>query len=131
MRYVGVDDAGRRVNPMIVDGQLHGGIVAGLSQALGEEVAFDAEANPITANLMDYAMATIDMIPDIELEAAAVSSSFNSLGFKGVGESGTIGATPAVHLAVLDALRPLGVHHLDMPCTPLRVWTAMQSAVSS
>ncbi len=127
MQYFGVDDAGRRVNPMIVEGQLHGGIAAGLGQALCEVVAFDDDGNPITANFMDYALPTADLLPSFELAPSEVASSFNSQGFKGVGESGTVAAAPAVHLAVLDALRPLGVTHLDMPCTPLRVWDAMRS----
>lgn len=122
VRYVGVDDAGRRVNPMIVEGQLHGGIAAGLGQALGEIVAFDDAGNPITTNFMDYAVPTADLVPSFELVPAEISSSFNAGGFKGVGESGTVAAAPAVHLAVLDALRPYGTEHLDMPCTPLRVW---------
>lgn len=127
IRYVGVDDAGRRVNPMIVEGQLHGGIAAGLGQALGEVVAFDAAGNPITTNFMDYAIPTIDLVPQFELAPSEVASSFNSMGFKGVGESGTVAGAPAVHLAVLDALRPLGVAHLDMPCTPMRVWEALRA----
>lgn len=124
--YVAVDDAGSRVNPMIVDGQLHGGIAAGLGQALGEVIAFDQAGNPITASFMDYAIPTADLVPSFELASSAVASSFNSQGFKGVGESGTIAAVPAVHLAVMDALRSLGVTHLDIPCTPLRVWEALQ-----
>ncbi len=125
VRFVAIDDAGPRVNPMIVDGQLHGGIAAGIGQALGEIVDFDDDGNPITANFMDYAIATIDLMPLFELEPSTTSSSFNQLGFKGVGESGTIGAAAAVHLAVVDAIRPLGVSHLDMPCTPLRIWEAI------
>ncbi len=128
VRYFGVDDAGRRVNPMIVEGQLHGGIAAGLGQALGEVVAFDDEGNPITSTFMDYAVPTADLVPSFDLAPAEVPSSFNALGFKGVGESGTIAAAPAVHLAVLDALRPSGVSHLDMPCTPMRVWDALRAA---
>lgn len=126
IRYVGVDDAGHRVNPMIVEGQLHGGVAAGLGQALGETVAFDESGNPITSNFMDYAIPTIDLVPNIETAASEVHSSFNPMGFKGVGESGTIAAAPAVHLAVLDAIRHLVVDHLDMPCTPLRIWQALQ-----
>lgn len=128
--YFGVDDAGRRVNPMIVEGQLHGGIAAGLGQALCEVVAFDEAGNPITASFMDYALPTADLLPNFELSPAAVASSFNSQGFKGVGESGTVAAAPAVHLAVLDALRPFGVTHLDMPCTPLKVWDAIRAAAN-
>lgn len=129
--YFGVDDAGRRVNPMIVEGQLHGGIAAGLGQALCEVVAFDEAGNPVTSSFLNYALPTSDLVPSFELAAAAVPSSFNSQGFKGVGESGTVAAAPAVHLAVLDALRPFGVAHLDMPCTPLRVWKALQAARSA
>ena len=125
--YFGVDDAGRRVNPMIVEGQLHGGIAAGVGQALCEVVAFDDHGNPVTTNFMDYALPTADLLPSFELVPAEVRSSFNSQGFKGVGESGTVAAAPAVHLAVFDALRPFGVTHLDMPCTPLRVWEAMRN----
>lgn len=127
VQYFGVDDAGRRVNPMIVEGQLHGGIAAGLGQALCEVVAFDDAGNPVTASFMDYALPTADLVPSFELAPAEVASSFNSQGFKGVGESGTVAAAPAVHLAVLDALRPFGVTHIDMPCTPLRVWEALQA----
>jgi carbon-monoxide dehydrogenase large subunit len=128
VRYVGVDDAGLRVNPMIVEGQLHGGIASGVSQALGEEMRYDAGGNVVTSTFLDYQIGTADQLPFFELEASAVATSFNPLGVKGVGESGTIGATPAVHNAVLDALRPYGVEHLDLPCTPLRVWDALRRA---
>lgn len=128
VRYVAVDDAGLRVNPMIVDGQLHGGIASGIAQVLGETIEYDDAGNPITANFADYSIITIDQVPFYETVEAATASSFNALGFKGVGESGTIGATPAVHNAIVDALSHLGVAHIDLPCTPLRVWEAIQAA---
>ncbi len=124
--FLAVDDAGVRINPTIVEGQLHGGIAAGIGQALGEVTADDDVGNNLTATLIDYAMATTDVVPPIELIAGGVASSFNELGVKGVGESGPIGATPAVHNAVIDALAPLGLDHVDLPCTPERVWAALR-----
>ena len=131
VRYVGVDDAGVVVNPMIVEGQLHGGIAAGLSQVLGEVVSYDEQGNLRTSTFIDYGLATADELPSFELETSAVATSFNELGFKGVGESGTVGATPALHNAIVDALRPFGVDHLDLPCTAHRVWQALYSARSA
>ena len=128
VRFIGVDDAGTRVNPMIVEGQLHGGIASGIGQVLGEVMQFDPEGNPTTSNFMDYPVASIDLFPRFELQPTSVRSSFNIHGFKGVGESGTVGATPAVHCAVIDALRPYGVDFLDIPCTPNRVWDALRQA---
>ncbi len=125
VRFVGVDDAGVRVNPAIVEGQLHGGIAAGIGQALGEEVVYDGEGNLLTSTFMDYQIVTADLLPSFDLAPSAVPSSFNELGFKAVGESGTIGATPAVHNAVLDALRARGVEHLDIPLTPEKIWAAL------
>ncbi len=129
-RLIGVDDAGVRVNPMIVEGQIHGGMASGAAQALGEEMAYDAEGNPITANFADYAIGSIDLFPLFELGVSETATSMNSLGFKGVGESGTIGATPAVHNAVIDAVSHLGVLHMELPCTPRRVWEALESVRS-
>ncbi|MGF1599657.1 MAG: xanthine dehydrogenase family protein molybdopterin-binding subunit [Acidimicrobiales bacterium] len=128
VRYVAVDDAGVRVNPMIVDGQLHGGIAAGISQAFGEVMVYDDDGNPLTSTFLDYTMATADQLVAFELHPSATPSSFNELGVKAVGESGTIGATPAVHNAVVGALTPFGVTHLDLPCTPMRVWAAIAGA---
>ncbi|MEZ5407349.1 MAG: xanthine dehydrogenase family protein molybdopterin-binding subunit [Acidimicrobiales bacterium] len=125
VRFVGVDDAGVRVNPAIVEGQLHGGIAAGIGQALGEEMVYDAQGNLLTSTFVDYQIVTADLLPSFELAPSAVPSSFNDLGFKAVGESGTIGATPAVHNAVLDALRARGVEHLDIPLAPERIWAAL------
>lgn len=127
IKFVGVDDAGLIVNPTIVEGQLHGGIAAGIGQALCETVRYDEHGTPKSTNFADYWMPTSDLLPDFELEPKGVASSFNALGVKAVGESGTVGAAPAVHNAVLDALAPNGVKHMDMPCTPSRVWEAMRS----
>lgn len=129
-RFVGVDDAGVRVNPMIVDGQLHGGIASGLSQVLGEEMRYDADGNPLTTNFADYPIASADQMPMFELHAASTPSSFNSLAAKGVGESGPVGATPALHNAVIDAVSHLGVEHIELPCTPMRVWQAISDGRS-
>jgi carbon-monoxide dehydrogenase large subunit len=125
LRLVGVDDAGTVVNPMIVDGQLHGGMASGIGQVLGEVMVYDDAGNPLTSTFVDYAMPTTDQVPSFELARSVTASSFNSLGFKGVGESGTVGATPAVHNAVIDAVAHLGVEHIDLPCTPERVWAAI------
>lgn len=127
IKFVGVDDAGAIINPVILEGQLHGGIAAGVGQALCETVRYDEWGTPKSSNFADYWMPTSDMLPDFELDTQGVNSSFNELGVKAVGESGTVGAAPAVHNAVLDALKPYGVKHLDMPCTPTRVWEAMHS----
>ena len=121
-RLVAVDDAGTVVNPTIVEGQLHGGIAAGLGQVLGETVRYDAAGNLVTATFLDYGMATIDELPLFEIALDAVPTSFNELGVKGVGESGTIGATAALQNAIVDAIAHLGVTHIDLPCTPERVW---------
>ncbi len=128
LEFVAVDDAGPRVNPMIVEGQIHGGIASGIAQALGETMEFDEAGNPITSNFSDYAIGSIDQFPMFTTVAAAVPSSMNTLGFKGVGESGTVGATPAVHNAIVDALSHLGVRHIELPCTPLRIWEAIEAA---
>ncbi len=129
VRLIAVDDAGPRLNPMIVEGQIHGGIAAGAAQVLGEMMAYDSNGTPITANFADYAVGTIDQFPSFEVitDASDVASSFNELGVKGVGESGTVGATPAVHNAIVDALAPFGVLHIDLPCTSRRVWEALNS----
>jgi len=126
IRYVAIDDAGVRVDNDIVEGQLHGGIALGAAQVMGEEILFDASGNPLSTNLLDYPMASIDQFCQIELEAQVVPSSFNAGGYKAVGESGPIGATPAVHNAVIDAITHLGVRHIDIPCTPQKVWKALQ-----
>ncbi|MGB0209812.1 MAG: xanthine dehydrogenase family protein molybdopterin-binding subunit [Ilumatobacteraceae bacterium] len=128
LRHIACDDAGTILNPMLLTGQVHGGIAQGTAQALYEEVCYDADGNPITSNLAEYAMITTDLMPDIERVPMETATWVNELGAKGIGESGTIGSTPAVHSAVIDALSHLGVRHIDMPCTPERVWRAISSA---
>lgn len=128
VRYVAVDDAGVRVDSDSVDGQLHGGIALGVAQVLGEAMTFDELGTPLAGNFLDYPVLTIDQICQLELHPQVVPSSFNVNGYKAVGESGPIGATPAVHNAVIDALRPLGVDYLDLPCSPQAVWSAVRLA---
>jgi len=127
-RHVACDDAGTVLNPLLLDGQRHGGIAQGAAQALLEEVAYDADGNPVTSNLADYAMIGFAELPSFEVIAMETPTPVNPLGAKGIGESGTIGATPAVQSAVVDALAHLGVRHLDMPATPERVWSAIAAA---
>ena len=129
VQYSAVDDAGVRVNDQAVDDQLRGGIALGAAQVMGEEVLFDEAGNPLTANFLDYQIASIDQFCQIDLEAQVVPSSFNAGGYKAVGESGPIGATPAVHNAVLDAIAHVGVRHIDIPCTPHKVWKAIVESV--
>lgn len=127
VRLVAVDDAGTVLNPLIFEGQIHGGIAGGVAQALMEEVAYDADANPLTTNFADYAVISAAELPSFELVRSETPTDRNLLGAKGVGESGTVGATAAVQNAVVDALAPFGVRHLDTPLTPERVWKAMQN----
>ena len=122
LRYVAVDDCGRVINPMLVDGQVHGGIVQSIGQAMYEEVVYDEQGQLITGTLMDYAVPRASHIPDFELDRTETPSPVNPLGVKGVGEAGTIGATPAIVGAIVDALAPFGVRHLDMPIKPENVW---------
>ena len=125
VRYAAVDDAGVRVDDDVVDGQLHGGIALGVAQVLGEASLFDDAGTPLNGNFLDYQILSIDQVCQFDLEAQTVPSSFNAGGYKAVGESGPIGATAAVHNALMDALAPLGVTHLDLPCSPHRVWEAL------
>lgn len=127
-RYVAVDDAGRIVNPLLADGQRLGGIVQGLGQAMCEEVRYDENGQLLTATLMDYAMPKAHMFPRIELDTTCTPTHLNPLGAKGIGELGTIGSTPCLVSAVLDALRPRGVKHIDMPLRAERVWRALSEA---
>jgi carbon-monoxide dehydrogenase large subunit len=129
-RYVAVDDVGKVINPMIVDGQVHGGIVQGVAQALWESAVYDENGQLQTSSLMEYPVPRAESIPPIELDRTETPTDVNPLGVKGAGETGTIASTPAVVNAVVDALAPLGIRHLDMPLTPERVWTAMQAARS-
>src|SRR5882762_7172157 len=122
LRYVAVDDCGKVINPLLVDGQIHGGIVQAIGQALYEEVVYDEQGQLITGELMDYALPKASQMPWFELDRTETPSPVNPLGVKGVGEAGTIGATPAVVNAIVDALSPYGVKHLDMPVRPENVW---------
>jgi aerobic carbon-monoxide dehydrogenase large subunit len=122
LRYVAVDDCGKVINPMLVDGQIHGGIVQSLGQAMFEEVVYDDQGQLVTGTLMDYAVPRASQVPWMELDRTETPSPVNPLGVKGVGEAGTIGATPAIVNAVVDALSPFGVKHLDMPIKPEAIW---------
>jgi carbon-monoxide dehydrogenase large subunit len=128
VRMVTCDDAGTILNPLLVEGQRHGGIAQGVAQALYEHVRFDEDGNPVTSNLADYTMISATELPSFELVSMETPTPLNPLGAKGIGESGTIGSTPAVQSAVCDALGHLGVRHVDMPCTPERVWAAIAAA---
>lgn len=130
VRHVAVDDCGRVLNPLLVAGQQHGGIAQGASQALYEGVEYDEDGNPRTANLMDYAMPSSAEFPSFEASNTETPTPLNPLGAKGIGESGTIGSTPAVQNAVVDALSIFGIGHLDMPLTAERVWRAIRDAQS-
>jgi carbon-monoxide dehydrogenase large subunit len=122
LRYVAVDDCGKVINPMLVDGQVHGGIVQSIGQAMFEEVVYDETGQLVTGTLMDYALPRASHIPVFELDRTETPTPVNPLGVKGVGEAGTIGATPAIVGAIVDALAPFGVKHLDMPIKPENVW---------
>jgi carbon-monoxide dehydrogenase large subunit len=128
VRYIAVDDCGRILNPVLLEGQLHGGIIQGMGQVLGEHCVYDAAGQLLTGSFMDYTMPRAGIAPDIRLYDHSVPSPNNPLGVKGAGEAGTTGALPALALAVLDALHPLGIRHLDLPYTPARVWNAIRSA---
>jgi carbon-monoxide dehydrogenase large subunit len=125
--HIAVDDCGTIINPLLVQGQQHGGVAQGLAQALFEEVVFDPEGTPRTSTLLDYGIPTANEIPNVAAANTVTPTPLNELGVKGIGESGTIGAGPAVHNAVLDALSHLGVRHLDMPLTPEKVWRAIDA----
>jgi carbon-monoxide dehydrogenase large subunit len=128
-RYVAVDDCGRVINPMLVDGQVHGGIAQGIGQALYEEVVYDdATGQLLTGTLMDYAVPKAAMLPPYETDRTETPTSVNPLGAKGIGEAGTIASSAAVVNAVVDALSHLGVTHIDMPLRPEKVWRAIQAA---
>ena len=128
LRHVAVDDCGRILNPMLVEGQQHGGIAQGISQALFELVSYDEDGNPTSGNLASYAIPTAADLCSFEASTTETPTPLNPLGAKGIGESGTIGSTPAVHNAVVDALSHLGVRHVDMPLTPQAVWRAVRAA---
>jgi aerobic carbon-monoxide dehydrogenase large subunit len=131
LRHVTVDDAGTVVNPVLAEGQRHGGIAQGVAQALLEEMVYDADGNPLTGTLVDYAAISAAELPSFELVGSETPTGINPLGAKGIGEAGTIGAVPAVQNAVVDAVSHLGVRHIDMPATPARVWAAISEARES
>ncbi|MCU1693506.1 MAG: carbon monoxide dehydrogenase, partial [Frankiales bacterium] len=126
-KYVCVDDVGKIVNPVIVEGQVHGGLAQGIAQALYEEAVHDAEGNLITGSMVDYLIPSAADLPHFDVGRTETPATSNPLGVKGVGEAGTIASTPAVVNAVVDALRPWGVDNIDMPCTPERVWRAIHA----
>ncbi len=131
LRHVAVDDCGRILNPMLVEGQVHGGVATGVSQALYEQSLYDVGGNPRNTNFADYSIPAATELPRFETHHTETPTPLNPLGAKGIGESGTIGSTPAVQSAVLDALAPLGISHLDMPYTPQRVWRAIAAVESA
>jgi aerobic carbon-monoxide dehydrogenase large subunit len=129
VKFTAVDDFGTIINPMIVEGQVHGGLAQGIGQALLENCVYDRESGQLlTGSYMDYAMPRADDLPSFDVDTVVTPCTHNPLGTKGCGEAGAIGSPPALINAVLDALKPLGVKELDMPATPLRVWSAIQSA---
>jgi len=128
LRYVAVDDCGRQVNPFLVDGQVHGGLTQGIAQALYEEIVYDDDGQLITGSLMDYAIPKSEFLPEFENDRTETLSPLNPLGAKGIGELATIGSTPAMVNAVVDALSPFGIVHLDMPMKPERIWHAIEAA---
>jgi carbon-monoxide dehydrogenase large subunit len=130
IRHIAVDDCGVILNPMLVDGQVHGGVAQGYGQALIEEVVHDEEANLLTGTLVSYLIPTAEMLPPFEVAHTETPSPLNPLGAKGIGEAGTIGSTPAVQSAVIDAVSHLGVRHIDMPAKASTVWEAIQRAES-
>jgi carbon-monoxide dehydrogenase large subunit len=128
VRYVAVDDCGNPINPMLIDGQIHGGVVYGIGQALYEQVAYDDEGQLLTGTFVNYALPTAAEVPSFETDRTVTPSPVNSMGVKGVGEAGTIAASAVVTNAVIDAIRPLGVDYMNMPLSPIRVWEAIQDA---
>ena len=131
VRYISVDDCGRVINPLLAEGQVHGGLAQGIAQALYEDAVYDEGGNLLTPTFLEYAVPRADMLPKYELHRTVTPTPVNPLGVKGIGEAATIGSTPAVCNAVMDALRPFGVEHLDTPLTPEKVWRAMQAGGSA
>jgi carbon-monoxide dehydrogenase large subunit len=131
LRVVAVDDCGTVVNPLLVEGQVHGAVAQGVGQALTEQVSYDENGQPMSASLMDYAVPFAATLPRIESYSVVTPSTVNPLGVKGMGESGTIGVTPALVNAVMDALSRYGIRHLDMPLTPEKIWTAIRESTAA
>jgi carbon-monoxide dehydrogenase large subunit len=127
-KYVALDDCGPQINPVIVEGQVHGGVVQGVGQALWEEAVYDKDGQLVTGSMLDYALPRADRLPDIDVISSVTPSPHHPLGLKGIGEAGTIASTVTVYNAVMDALRPLGVQTIRMPLTPERVWRGIQQA---
>ncbi len=127
-KYVCVDDVGVAVNPLIIEGQVHGGLAQGIAQALFEEASYDADGNLTTGTFVDYTVPSAADLPEFVTDRTETPATSNPLGVKGVGEAGTIASTPAVVNAIVDALRPMGVTDVRMPCTPERVWQAIRDA---
>ena len=126
IRYVAVDDCGNVINHTLVEGQLHGGLMQGLGQVFGEHCVYDRDTGQLmTGTFLDYFMPRADLLPPLSLHDRPVPSTSNALGVKGAGEAGTTGAVPTVANAVMDALAPLGIYHLEMPYTPDKVWAAI------
>jgi len=130
-KYVAVDDCGNVINPLLVEGQVHGGLVQGIAQALHEEVVYDENGQLLTGTLMDYAVPRAHDFPEFELDRTITPSPVNPLGVKGVGEAGTIGSTPAVVNAVVDALAPFGISHIDMPLRSEKIWKILKGRKAS
>jgi len=128
LRYIAVDDCGPHINPMIVQGQIHGGVIQGLGEGLQEVCVYDDEGQLLTGTMMDYAVPKAAQMPRIETDHTVTPSPVNPLGVKGCGEAGTIGSAACLVNAVCDALAPLGIRHIDKPVTPARVWAAIQAA---
>ena len=126
--FYSVDDCGPRISPLLVEGQIHGGLAQGIGQALLEEIVFDDQGQLLTGTMMDYTMPRADNFPTFTIAKTVTETTLNPLGAKGIGEAATIGSTPAVVNAVVDALEPYGLRHLDMPLTPHRVWEAIHGA---
>ena len=126
IRYVAIDDCGPQINPVIVEGQVHGGVVQGIGQALWEQAVYDENGQLLTGTMLDYALPRADQLPNIEVLSTVTPSPHHPLGVKGIGEAGTIAATAATYNAVADALSAFGVETINMPFTPERVWQAIQ-----
>jgi carbon-monoxide dehydrogenase large subunit len=126
VRYLAVDDCGPPINPNLIDGQIHGGVVHAIGQALFEQVAYDDDGQLLTGSFVSYALPSAAELPSFETDRTVTPSPVNSLGVKGIGEGGTIAASAAVTNAVIDALRPAGIDFINMPLTPMRVWEALQ-----
>jgi aerobic carbon-monoxide dehydrogenase large subunit len=124
-RYAAVDDVGKVMNRLLCEGQIHGGVAQGIGQALMESIVYDADGQLVTGSFQDYAMPRAEDFPEMVSELTEVPATTNPLGIKGAGEAGATGAPPAIISAILDALRPLGIDHIDMPATPQRVWAAI------